>query len=242
MDLIGEIFKKLILVPENLPNNSFVSIQNNAGSTLFHLTEQLMDGAFDVSVDVITDSSDADSPYDIIVMVFDSETGDEYLPVFIDSYQGNYVGAVRDELRSLLLHIAETCFREEDDRPPAWLIPANPKHYDIEKGFRESPDGTLTWTQRIKARAGDTLFIYHTEPIASLTFRCTVVEADIPSGDAGGDGFTRGSRLMRIRKEEQYPKGKYPRSFLNDHGIKKTVRGQRSCPDDLYLAIMGEDD
>ena len=241
MDYTGKIFKNRIFKTELLQNVGFTRLKTASNESFWRLERSVQDGDLKAVITLFSQSNEQNIQFmKIDVKLIDKETGEEYLPAFIDSYQGKYVGAVREELRLILEEIARGCTVENDGRPPAWIIPANPKHYDIEKGFAESPDGTLLWTQRIKAAAGDTLFIYHTEPIASLTFRCTITEANIPTDPAVGDGFTKGRYLMRIRKEEQYPAGMYPRSFLNEHGIKKTVRGQRSCPDDLYNAVMKE--
>lgn len=235
MFFVNELFKNRIFLSEKLPDAGFIRVGSGQEGSVFRLERPIMDGEL-CAVVRLTDTPDGMKAE---AAVYDRFSGEEYLPVFIDSFQGKYVGAVREELKGLLTEISDSCTKSAEERPPAWIIPANPKHYDIEKGFEESPDGTLLWTQRIKAQAGDTLFIYHTEPIASLTYRCTVVEADIPADPGEGDGFTRGRYLMRIRREERYPDGRYPRSFLNEHGIKKTVRGQRSCPDDLFRVISG---
>jgi predicted DNA-binding protein (MmcQ/YjbR family) len=118
-------------------------------------------------------------------------------------------------------------------QPAAWVIPSKPAHYDVAQGFADSPDGTITWHQRIGARPGDEVFIYQTAPIAAITFRCEAVETDIPL-DAPSHST---KRMMRLRLLERYPEDRWPRSFLNEHGIKVTVRGQRSMPDELYKII-----
>ena len=242
---------------------------NQTKDTIATYTTDLMDCVFElqIEIDLSTDSRDettygasspgreTDTEFDsdttdtytnkvadkgrrntdyINIRVVDTDTGDEYTQVYNDAYIGAHVGDVREELIAVLTDIANCCFYTDGN---AWIIPANPSHYDIYKGFEDNGN-TLLWTQRIQAKPGDILFIYHTEPVAALACRCVVLESDIPTDS--GDGFTAGSKLMRIQLIETYPMGKYPRSFLNEHGIKKTVRGQRSAPPELVLALLDE--
>lgn len=57
-----------------------------------------------------------------------------------------------------------------------WLIPANPKQYDVEKGFAEN--GTLWWHQRGHVSVGDMVYIYMAAPVSGILFECQVVETD----------------------------------------------------------------
>lgn len=55
-----------------------------------------------------------------------------------------------------------------------WLIPANPKYYDVEKGFAEN--GSLVWHQKGGVSVGDMVYIYMAAPISAILFECQVVE------------------------------------------------------------------
>ena len=133
----------------------------------------------------------------------------------------------------LVDHRGGRAARSRSGAPAAGVIPSKPAYYDVAQGFSDSPDGTITWHQRIGAKPGDDVFIYQTAPIAAITFRCEAVETDIPLR-APEHSSNRG---MRLRLLERYPEDRWPRSFLNEHGIKVTVRGQRSLPDELYQII-----
>ena len=122
-----------------------------------------------------------------------------------------------------------------------WIIPSNPKYFDVEGGFRAN-GGILLWHQRIKAQAGDIVYIYQTEPVASLKFRCLVERADIPREDPTVGKSPTVLKLMEIRLLQTYETGLYPRKWLNEHGIAKTVRGQRSAPQELAEAMEPETD
>lgn len=47
-----------------------------------------------------------------------------------------------------------------------WVIPANPRYYDLEEAFGESD--TITWKQGRGIRAGDTVLIYMAAPVSSI--------------------------------------------------------------------------
>lgn len=126
-----------------------------------------------------------------------------------------------------------------------WIIPSNPVQYDVVMGFMTSPDNTISWTQRVQAEAGDYLYIYQTNPVASIMHKCEVVRANVPRIEAYGiDDIVmemmeskKDKPVMFLKLLETYPVGKYSREFMNEHGIKKTVRGQRSMPLELVEAM-----
>ena len=106
-----------------------------------------------------------------------------------------------------------------------WVIPSRPSRFDVLGGFTDSPDRTLVWHRRIGALAGDIVYIYQTEPIGALRFRCVV------------QSTMEDPREMVLKLTDVYEPGRYPRAWLNEHGIRKTVRGQRRAPDELVREI-----
>ncbi|MDD5922833.1 MAG: MmcQ/YjbR family DNA-binding protein [Eubacteriales bacterium] len=124
--------------------------------------------------------------------------------------------------------------------PSAWVIPSKPSRYDVAKGFSDSPDGIIPWHQRIHVKPGDEVFIYQAAPVAAITFRTIAVETDIPDIPDNPSGSS-GILNMRLKLAETYPKDLWPRAFLNKHGIKVTVRGQRSMPKELYDLIKNRE-
>ena len=59
-----------------------------------------------------------------------------------------------------------------------WIFPANPRRYDLAAAFARDPE--ILWRQRNRAAAGDTVYLYLTVPIASILYRCEVLEVDLP--------------------------------------------------------------
>ena len=113
-----------------------------------------------------------------------------------------------------------------------WIIPSNPAIFDVGAGF-DAGGGVLTWHHRIHVAVGDIVYIYQTEPVAALRWKCEVIACSPRQKETGGNA----TRIMYLKRLETYDKNRYPRSWLNEHGIKKTVRGQRSAPDELVKAL-----
>lgn len=113
-----------------------------------------------------------------------------------------------------------------------WIIPANPKVFDLEKAFAKSP--VITWHQKNHFNAGDTIYIYMAAPIYSVLYKCQVLETDIPD-DPSGKAPTA-DRHMRIRLEGRYAPGELSREILKQHGVL-AVRSPRHMPPSLSRFI-----
>ena len=126
-------------------------------------------------------------------------------------------------------HEAAGCRRKAEvpRGPKEWLIPANPKIYDIVHAFDDGTD-TISWRTHRGIRAGDTIFIYVTLPVAAILFKCSVLAADIPEGDR---------RIMRIKLLRRYREDEFTRQMLfSEYGIY-SVRGPRSVPYSLSCML-----
>lgn len=119
------------------------------------------------------------------------------------------------------------------DRCKNWIVPANPRYYDIDKHIAESKDGIFLWKHSRSITAGNTVYIYITAPISGIKYKCHVLETDIPY-NVSGDNI-RIAAAMRIKLLEIY---EIPISFsrLKEHGIF-AVRGPRSMPDSLVCEL-----
>ena len=119
-------------------------------------------------------------------------------------------------------------------RPPKeWIVPANPKYYDIEAAFAEA--GEINWKQGAGIRKGDTVFMYVAAPVSAILYQCRVTETDIPF--PYDDGKVRMKALMKIRLLKRYPPDRFPFSILGkEYGIF-AVRGPRGVPHSLSEAL-----
>ncbi len=118
-------------------------------------------------------------------------------------------------------------------QPKEWLIPANPKYYDIVHAFDSRDE--IEWKQGSGIRVGDTVFLYVAAPVSAILYRCTVTATDIPYD------FTNGkltiTALMRIRLTKRYDPSDFPFERLKrEYGIF-AVRGPRGVPHSLCRAL-----
>ncbi|MCM1320517.1 MAG: MmcQ/YjbR family DNA-binding protein [Bacteroides sp.] len=107
----------------------------------------------------------------------------------------------------------------------SWLVPVNPKYYDIEKAFAESD--TILWKQSNSVIAGDTIYLYLAAPYSCVAYKCAAVEANIPYEYA--DKNIRIKKAMKIKRLFTFDKGSFDLAELKEHGVV-TVRGPRSVP------------
>lgn len=115
--------------------------------------------------------------------------------------------------------------------PKEWVIPANPKLYDIEQEFSESE--IITWHQSANFIVGDTVFIYMTAPLSSIMYECEVIEADIPHVD---DGNPSTRKRMKILLKRRFEEGEIGLPRMRELGVQG-VRGARGMPHALSAEI-----
>lgn len=110
----------------------------------------------------------------------------------------------------------------------AWLIPANPKYFDIVGAFNKEEE--IIWKQSAKLKVGDIVYMYVGVPYSAVMYQCEVTEADIPYNYQ--DKNLKISRVMRIRKLKTYDKNLMPFQKLAEFDVR-AVRGPRDCPKTL---------
>ena len=116
----------------------------------------------------------------------------------------------------------------------AWIIPSNPKIYDVDAGFAAG-GGVIEWHQHNSIKAGDELYIYSTAPNSAILYRCAVEAADLKYHGmfTGKKGYVRS---MRIRLVEKYPPDRFPLSFMKENG-GSVIRSARRMPQQLLEAM-----
>lgn len=113
-----------------------------------------------------------------------------------------------------------------------WIVPANPKYYDLEKAFSESE--SILWKQSSRMSVGDTVYLYVAAPVSAICYKCQAIEVDIPYDY--DDGKIRMRHVMRLKLLERYAPTLFPFDKLKIYGIF-AVRGPRSMPDSLLYVI-----
>ncbi|MCR4704408.1 MAG: MmcQ/YjbR family DNA-binding protein [Saccharofermentans sp.] len=118
-------------------------------------------------------------------------------------------------------------------QPKEWIIPANPKYYDVEAAFRANEE--IDWKQGAGIIKGDTVFMYVGAPVSAVLYKCKVTEVDIPY-DYEDDNL-RITALMKIRLLKRYKRDEFTFERLkSEYGIF-AVRGPRGIPYSLSEAL-----
>ena len=114
-----------------------------------------------------------------------------------------------------------------------WLVPANPRYFDIEHAFDAAKE--INWKQGSGIKKGDTVFMYVGAPVSAILYKCKVVDTDIPYHNKRKD--LNITKLMRIRLMKRYLPTRFPFDKLkSEYGIF-TVRGPRGIPESLSEAF-----
>ena len=122
-------------------------------------------------------------------------------------------------------------------RPPKeWIIPANPKYYDVETAFAQADE--IDWKQGAGIKDGDTVYLYVAVPVSAVRYKCLVTKTNIPFHYEVEGVHIR--ELMRIRLAKTYAPDKFTFEKLgSEYGIY-TVRGPRGIPRNLSKALNAE--
>lgn len=157
--------------------------------------------------------------------------------------RGNWLSIVLDgtvELKAVcdLLDISYkvTASRQKKQklRPPKeWLVPANPKYYDIVHAFDKKD--TIEWKQGNGIKKGDTVFLYAGAPVSAILYKCKVTETDIPY-DYHTAELTI-TKLMKIKLQKRYRPDQFPFRRLKEEYNILAVRGPRGIPNSLSNAL-----
>ena len=113
--------------------------------------------------------------------------------------------------------------------PVHWLVPANPRYYDLDAAIAASKDRSFLWKQSSLVKAGDWVYLYVTAPVSAVCYRCRVTEADIPYSFRNDQVHMK--KVMRLQMKKRYRKP-LGREELRQHGVT-TVRGPRLLPESL---------
>ncbi|MBR4543883.1 MAG: MmcQ/YjbR family DNA-binding protein [Lachnospiraceae bacterium] len=124
--------------------------------------------------------------------------------------------------------------KREKFRPPKeWIIPANPKYYDIEHAFDNEDE--INWKQGSGIKAGDTVFMYVAAPVSAILYKCKVTETDIPYKYS--DENLTIKALMKIKLLKRYKPDKFTFDVLKDEYGIYAIRGPRGITNSLSEAL-----
>lgn len=123
--------------------------------------------------------------------------------------------------------------KEKIRGPKEWILPANPKYYDIEHAFDHTDE--IEWKQSNNIKVGDTIYLYVAAPISAILYRCKAIKADIPYEYESEHLTIR--KLVRVRLEKRYEPDQFPFSVLKEEYGVSSIRGPRSVPHRLSEAL-----
>ena len=124
--------------------------------------------------------------------------------------------------------------KKEKVRPPKeWIIPSNPKFYDIIHAFDNTD--TIDWKQGAGIRKGDMVFMYVGAPVSAVLYKCEVTGTDIPFQYQ--DRNLTITALMKIRLLKRYAPDQFTFEKLKTEYGVYAVRGPRGIPDSLSAAL-----
>ncbi len=109
-----------------------------------------------------------------------------------------------------------------------WIIPANPKYYDVVTDFDNNEESL--WKQGKGIEKGDIIYMYVGVPHSAILYRCEITKVHLPSDYEGTD--IKVPELMAVKILDRYEKNVFDREVLKKFGVT-TVRGPRFMPPEL---------
>ena len=106
--------------------------------------------------------------------------------------------------------------------PDYWIVPANPKYYDIMHCFQDKDE--ILWKQSSKIHVGDIVLLYVGAPYSRIVYQCEVIEESIPYSYQ--DKNISMKFVMKLKLLKEFLDDHYSFSFLKDLGIS-SIRGPR---------------
>ncbi len=132
--------------------------------------------------------------------------------------------AVNDEV--IMNLIDESHYFTEEARE--FLIPSNPKYYDVINCFNDT--NIISWKQPNHIKVHDIVYLYVGSPYSEIRYKCIVEKINIPY--EYHDNNLHMSKVMRIKLLKRYDNKEYSLDKLRNYGIT-TVRGPRTVPKSL---------
>ena len=122
-----------------------------------------------------------------------------------------------------------------------WIIPCNPKYYDIVGAFSELD--VIEWNQTTNTTVGDTVFVYVGEKYKSIMFKCEVIAADL-YGNRSQDDYKfykdlkkdPDARYMKLRLVRKYDQDQLALPKLRENGLT-SVQGRSKATQQLLKYI-----
>lgn len=138
-----------------------------------------------------------------------------------------------DRIDESFLNTASAKKKNKVRPPKEWIIPANPKYYDIVHAFDNTD--IIDWKQGSGIKVKDTIYMYVGAPVSAILYKCKVIETDIPYDYE--DGKLTISALMKIKLLKRYDADGFTFNRLKEEFGIYAVRGPRGIPNSLSAEL-----
>ena len=219
MNIEEKVFKKEKLNKEKLIPYGFIKEGNT-----YKYSKKFMNGNFRADIYIDENGNVSGKVYDLEMeeeytnfRVEDDEV-EKYLKQkgIYPSYhlsKKSWVSIILDDTLSdnEIMKLINISF-ESSDVKGEWIVPANPKYYDVINAFNRTD--TITWKQSNNIIKGDTVYLYVAEPYSAIMFKCEVIETDIPYKYK--DKNLSIKNVMKIKLLKRYKQDEFTFKKLNE--------------------------
>ena len=112
--------------------------------------------------------------------------------------------------------------------PEEWIVPANPKYYDVINCFNDTDE--IIWKQSSNIHVSDIIYLYVADPYSKIMYKCKAMEVNIPYEYK--DKNVSMNHVMKIKLIKRLDNKDYTFDFLNKLGIK-AIRGPRKITKEI---------
>ena len=127
-----------------------------------------------------------------------------------------------------------------------WIIPCNPKMYNIDKAYEEST--TVFWHKNAKYTVGDEVYLYISDTVKAVRYKVVVKAIQIFMDKGYKDPYWINAKGIDEKKEyvlmefvKKYSNDDMSRDQLILHGLKGRLMGPRKLSGDLEEFIKAQD-
>ncbi len=174
-----------------------------------------------------------DSNKEINGKVLDTNFNEEYTNFRLKGPLGSFSSKIKENYCALLQEIADQYFIVSPKLTGVeWIVPANPKYFDLKKAF--SLNSTIIWKQSTHIKVGDIVYSYVAAPVSALKYKCLVTYINQPFHYK--DSNFKMDYVMIIRLLDTSDIAKYIFTELKKYGIK-AIRGPRHVPELLSQTL-----
>ncbi len=114
------------------------------------------------------------------------------------------------------------------EKTKEWLMPANPKYYDVINCFNDTD--TIMWKQSNNIKIGDDIYLYVASPYSCILYKCKVIDVNIPYEYS--DKNLSMNKVMKIKLLKEFDNNLFTFDKLKKYGVN-SIRGPRSIPKKL---------